>query len=92
MIQQCVRRNKPLPKRIANAPELMLGLELYYDAFWDLATCRPIGLGAGSIPWSAIRDYALTFEFDEEQEDDLFYFIRAMDNAFLQFYNKKSEP
>lgn len=89
IIRQCLRQNKPLPEKVANAPALMLGMELYYDAFWDLTTCRQVGFGAGAIPWASVRDYGLTFEFDEEQMEDLFYFIRVMDNAYLEFYKPK---
>jgi len=78
----------PLPQRIQNAPDLNLGLSLYFTAFWDLDTCRPVGFGYGPIPWSAVRDYALTFEFDEEQQEALFYLIRKLDNAYLQHQHK----
>lgn len=82
---------RPLPKRIQDAPELQLGLELYWDAFWDLSTCRTSGFGAGPIPWLAVREYALTFEFDEEQMNDLFYLVRRMDNVYLEHHKKKQE-
>jgi hypothetical protein len=84
-----MREGLPLPKRIANAPTLFIGLELYYDAFWELDTCREVGWGWGPIPWSAIKDYAETFNFDDEQRDDLYYFIRVMDNAYLRYRHKK---
>lgn len=83
-----MRERSPLPDRIANAPKLTLGLELYYDAFWELNTCRQTGWAAGQIPWTSIRDYAVTFELDEAQEEDLFYLIRVMDNAFLDYHDK----
>ena len=67
----------------------MLGLELYYDAFWDLSTCRPNGMGAGPIPWNVIHDYGSTFTFDTEQMEDLFYLVRVMDNVFLAHHSKK---
>ena len=73
----------------------MLGLELYYDAFWELSTCRATGLALGPIPWSAIKDYAVTFGLDEAQEEDLFYLVRAVDNAFLSYHAKgtgQSQP
>jgi hypothetical protein len=89
IIKQCMRQKRPLPEKITNMPELRLGLELYYVAFWDLSTCRPVGLGIGAIPWLAIRDYALAFEFDEEQAEYLFYCVRRMDNAFIEFHSKK---
>ena len=80
---------KPIPERILNSPELYFGMDLYYDAFWDVATCRPIGLGAGYIPYSEIWDYAAKHGYDDEQRDILLYCVRQMDNAYLDFYKKK---
>ena len=91
IIQQCLRSRRALPKKIENAPSLMMGLELYWDAFLDLSTCRPTGMGMGPIPWSAIRDYAVTFDFDEDQHEDLYHFIRVMDNAFIEHHRNKKE-
>jgi hypothetical protein len=73
-----------LPKPIQEAPELQLGLELFYGAFFDLASCRTSGMGEGPIPWSAIRDYCVTFEIEGEQREDMFYHVRALDVAYLE--------
>ena len=73
-----------LPEKIANAPRLQLGLDLYFDAFFDLSTCRPIGMGMGPIPWSVIRDYAETFRLSEEQTDDLSYYVRVLDVEYMK--------
>lgn len=90
IIEQCDRNGWPLPKRIQEAPDLILGLELYYQAFMDLNTCRSIGFSAGPIPWTAVADYAAAHEFDSEQTEDLFFFTHVMDAAFLEYNNKKS--
>lgn len=95
IIKQCLRERAPFPRKIRDAPRLHLGLELYYDAFWELSTCRAAGMSLGPIPWSAIKDYAETFELDEAQQEDLFYLVRAMDNAYLDHRSKekpKSPP
>lgn len=84
-----MREGRPLPERIQNAPQLHLGLQLYYDAFFELNTCRTVGMGLGPIPWTAVIDYARAFEFDDEQTDSLIYFVREMDAAFLAQKNKK---
>jgi len=89
LIKQSLKMRKPLPKKIQNAPELNLGLELYWNAFWDLSTCRSTGFGAGPIPWLAILEYTRTFEFDEEQQEDAFYLVRVMDNAYLNHHADK---
>lgn len=83
-----MREGGRLPERIANAPQLQLGLALYYDAFWELDTCRSTGWGYGPIPWSAMRDYAVTFELEPEQEECLYYYVRRMDSEFLRFHSK----
>lgn len=80
-----------LPERMQNAPRLMLGLELYWSAFWDLTTCRTTGWSVAPIPWSAMREYVEVYELDEEQAESLFYLIRSMDNAYMDYRARKSK-
>lgn len=82
--KQAFRAGQPLPDRIANAPELRIGLQLYIQAFFDLDSERSHTMGLVSIPWSSINDYAKAFDFDEDQTEDLFFLIRKMDNAHLK--------
>lgn len=72
-------------------PKLWPSLKLYWDAFWDLTTCRLTGLTVAPIPWSAIRDYAETFQLSEDQTSSLFYQVRAMDNAYMDYRARKKE-
>lgn len=88
IVEESYRRRSKLPDRIQNAPQLRLGLELYYIAFIDLSTCRTTGFGAGPIPWSVVQDYADTFDFDEDQTEALHYFVRKMDAAYLDHVNR----
>lgn len=82
---------QPLPDRIANAPELYSGLEIYLQAFFDLDSERSHGMGIQLIPWSAIKHYALMYEFSEDQSEDLMYFIRKMDIAHTNKLKSKSK-
>jgi hypothetical protein len=91
IIRQCFRERSPLPDKIANAPKMRLGLELYYGSFWDLSSCRVTGWSLGPIPWTAIHDYARAYGFDEEQTDDLIYYVRELDIAYLQYEHKKAK-
>lgn len=84
-----MREGLPLPTKIANAPELQMGLELYYDAFWELDTCRPAVFGLGRIPWLAVREYSVAFEFDTEQSDWLYHLIRVLDGVYLKHHAPK---
>lgn len=84
-----MRDRLPLPARIQNAPELQLGLELYFLAFFELSSCRPIGMDEGPIPWIAIWDYCERLGIEGDQRDDMFYHIRSMDNAYFQYKSSK---
>jgi len=84
-----MRERLPLPDRIANAPQMYLGLELYYDAFWELGSCRALGWSVGPIPWVAINDYAVAFDLDEEQRETLSYMVRVLDQAYLGYHAPK---
>ena len=79
----------PLPKRIADAPQLPPGLELYYEAFWELSSTRAVGFALGPVPWGAVDSYATRYGFDDEQREDLVYYVRAMDNAYLKYHEPK---
>jgi DNA-binding transcriptional regulator YhcF (GntR family) len=86
--KQAIRSGQELPERIANASELKIGLNLYLQAFFELDSERSHAMAATSIPWSSIAAYSKYFDFDEEQSEDLFLFIRKMDAYHL---NKISE-
>lgn len=80
----------PLPERIQNAPELEMGLELFYNAFMDLTSCRGAGYGTeGPIPWTVVRQWADVHGLSEEQTEDLEYHIPRMDEAYLTHKAKK---
>jgi hypothetical protein len=81
----------PLPKGILDAPQLHEWLELYWWAYQDLSTCRPAGGFGGlfPIPWTAVKDYAEANDLDQDQTEDLVYFVRRMDTEFLRWYEKK---
>ena len=86
ILKECYAWHRPVPERIKNAPTLHLGLELYFDAFAELNTCRSVSWSAGPIPWSVVQDYGTTFGFEAEELEDLHYHIRKMDQAFLSHH------
>lgn len=90
IIEQCVRQRLPLPDKIANAPEIAFALEVYYLAFMDLTSCRGSGYGTeGPISWLAIHQYADAKRFEDDQREDLFYFVQKLDMVYLNFKTKK---
>lgn len=91
LIQQANAAGQPIPERIANAPRLMPGLDLYLNAFFDLDSERTHGFSLSPIPWQSIYNYAKAWEFDKEQLEDLVYFVRKLDLAHLNRLRKKQE-
>lgn len=82
--KQAIRAGQPIPPRIANAPELHIGLELFLNAFFDLDGERQAGFSIGPIPWSKIKEYCTAYGFDEDLSEDLMYFVKALDNAHMK--------
>lgn len=90
IINQAVRFNARIPDRIANAPVLREGLDLYLDAFFILDSERYGGGSILPIPFSAIVNYAILYDLSEDQREDLIYFVRRMDSAHIKRQLDKS--
>lgn len=80
----------PIPAKIANAPELLPGLEIYMAAFHDLESERIQGIDLGPIPRSAIVSYARELDMGEEDFEDLYHHVRSLDIFFLKWQAKKA--
>jgi hypothetical protein len=72
------------PSTFKESPELRWGLQLYFDAFFDLDSERSHGVGYTRIPWHCIVAYALYHQFNDDQTDRLLIHLRAMDSAFIK--------
>lgn len=77
------------PKFLQDRPTLLIGLDLYFDAFTDLSTCRQIGMSVGPIPYTAIIEYSRVHGFDYETSQLLLRYISEMDSAYLRYQYKK---
>jgi hypothetical protein len=84
VLRQVMALRAPIPKKFAEAPDIPLGLDMYLEAFWDLSSCRSAGWGVGPIPWTAILDYAHAYGLDPEQTEDLVYYVRVLDKAYIE--------
>ena len=59
------------------------------DAFFDLDTDRDISEHLMAIPWSSINRYCDAYGFAGELREDMLYFIRRMDEAYLEAVRAK---
>jgi hypothetical protein len=77
---------------MANAPELSADLQVYWQAYEELGTCRGYaGMGGAPlpIPWTAVNEYAIRHRFAGEAFDDLVEIVRAVDTAYLKHVARK---
>lgn len=86
---QCLRSGDPIPDAIQNAPDLLPGLALFFNAYWEVQSDRPVGFEPGRIPWSTAVKYAEMHGFSEDQRDDLIYHFGQMDEVFLAHVRSK---
>lgn len=87
----CVRQGLPLPDAIKNAPQLFLGLELYFQGFLELNDERQIGMAAGPIPWRALQQYCEVYDIVGDQKEDFFFHIKSLDAEFLRWQGEQSK-
>ncbi len=90
--KQAFRAGAPMPDRIANAPTLQIGLQLYLQAFFDLDAERSHAMAVTPIPWTSICAYAFAHNLDDEQREDLLFLVRRLDNAHMERLRKKHPP
>lgn len=86
ILRQAELYKRPIPEFIANAPELLPGLALYYKAFFVLTTCRSMG---GPIPWLAMRTYCQDYDIVGEQREYFYDMITHMDRVYQEHVSKK---
>lgn len=88
--KQAEREKTPLPDKIMNAPEVLLGLELYINGFNALTSCRSAAYGSeGPIPWTAMRDYCVEYNIRGEQREYFYDLLAQMDKTYLDYKSKK---
>lgn len=91
IMDECIRRGQPPPDSIQNAPELMPGLNLYYNAFFALHGCRQLGAAMGPIDWVTVDRYCQRYGIEGEQYEDMHFYIGQMDAAYMKYENDKAE-
>lgn len=74
------------PKALRDKPDLEIENTLYWNAFWDLETCRPVGFGIAKIPWTAIDQWASRHGYFGEAFERLTNIIAQMDGAYIKHF------
>lgn len=87
-LESAIAKGRPLPKWAENEPVLCPGDEFYIKAFFDLSSCREVGMGIGPIPWRDILTYAIFFGLEEDLIDPFIQIIREMDSGYLKWQDQ----
>jgi len=85
------KRPEPSPEQerfLATQPDVDLAVLVAARAFRDLDTCRPIGMIAGLIPWTAIVTWCDVEGLDAEARRILTAAIRYVD---VEQYEKRAK-
>lgn len=72
-------------------PPLEPEYESWLRAFWELSSERQIGFGLGSIPHSAIRNWADRAGYDEDESESFLGAMRVLDRVWLEQASSKSD-
>lgn len=65
---------------------------LLWNAFWELSTERPFGMGVGPIPQSKVRQYVREeLELHGEAGDRAVKIIRRADDVYVGLANKTDD-
>jgi hypothetical protein len=84
-------KGRPLPTWFLEEPIIRPGEKFYLQAFWDLSSCRSIGMSLGPIPWTAAWEYGKEAGLDEELLPAFWYFLRVMDSAYLDWQDQEAK-
>ena len=81
----------PIPEPLRDPPIIPEGLEIFWVAYCEISTDRPMGFGAAPIPWSSTQRWGEVHALDTVQMDLLHTHLRAMDSGFLAYYEEKEK-
>lgn len=84
-------KGRALPDWYLQQPDIDIDTDFYLKAFYELSTCRPMGMGMGAIPWDKARLYAEHVQLQVGMIDHFISIIRIMDDTFLKWHLKSSE-
>lgn len=68
----------------------MPGDQFYIRAFWNLGSCRAIGMSLGPIPWTALVEYGTRAGLDDEAIEIFLEIMRHLDSAYLNYQEEEA--
>lgn len=78
-----------MPEWYLNEPILERSEDYYLSSFYDLDTCRNIGMDVGPISWIHIFQYSQYQGLEPDVAVAFIEIIRSMDKAYLDWVHRK---
>ncbi|ODT50260.1 hypothetical protein [Devosia sp. 63-57] len=67
-------------------------LQFAWSAWWEVHTDRPMGMGVGPVPFTALDAYAARFGVTGTDDFEAFRFlIRSLDGVYLKWVAERSK-
>ena len=85
------QRGLKLPDWYQNCPEVTEIDEFFLRAFWDLSTCRSVGMSVGPIPWRDMSEYARVEGLDPDVRAAFIQVLRQLDVKYLDWHRAQEE-
>ncbi len=79
-----------IPAALKNIPNIT-GDEWVMESFWELNSCRAVGMAPGPIPWTAIKMFADELELQSTIRDYFFRAIRYLDIIYMEHLAKDQD-
>lgn len=95
--KECARFGEALPADLVSPPVLHFGLALYFNAWFELNEERGTIVDAKGrahedyVSRRQCLDYSRFYDLNRVQTDDLWYYVAAMDRAYMT-YRKSIVP
>lgn len=61
----------------------------YIEAFWQLHTCRSIGMSLSPIPWHSILFFADFYELPSSLFEHFVSILRGLDKAYMTWHDQE---
>lgn len=71
-------------------PDILEGLEGWWEDFWRLSTERQVGFGVGQIPQSRIDQHMMGWNYEDAEMFE--HCIREMDRVYMTKVNNSDQP
>lgn len=83
------RRFRAVPEWFQTRPSPNAESLFWWEAFWELSSERPVGMGIAPIPGSAIRAFIRDHDLDEDMASMLLRLVRKLDGIFMKLAVQK---